>query len=500
MLYLGAVLVPIVGGTAVSLLKHIAERTRNLLYVLVMAATDVLAACAAAFSGPVNVLRLTERIAFSFRLDAVGKFFLICVLLLYTAVLFYSFEYMKKEERPNVFFAFFFISFGAMLSVCGASNLVTVYLCFEIATLTSVPLVLHELSKEAVAAGMKYLFYSIGGALLGLLGLFFVYQYAGESTEFTLGGFLDPAKYAGHEGLLLAMVFLAIIGFGTKAGMYPMHGWLPTAHPIAPAPASSLLSGIIAKAGIIAVIRLVFFSVGAEFLRGTWVQTAWMCIAMLTIFMGSMMAFREKVTKKRLAYSTISQISYIMLGLSLLTPEGLVGGLLQVAAHVAAKGCLFLCAGVFIYKLGSHSVTELRGVGKKMPVVMWCFLFASLSLVGIPPMGGFTSKWYLALAAIGSGQGVLSYLAPVVLLISALLTAGYLFPVVIDAFFPGKAEEAPSEEKTPASAVAAHGSAGKKDEAPALMTAPMIALCCVALFVGVFGSRIAAYFGGILTF
>ena len=118
-----------------------------------------------------------------------------------------------------------------------------------------------------------------GGALLGLLGLFFVYQYAGESTEFTLGGFLDPAKYAGHEGLLLAMVFLAIIGFGTKAGMYPMHGWLPTAHPIAPAPASSLLSGIIAKAGIIAVIRLVFFSVGAEFLRGTWVQTAWMCIA-----------------------------------------------------------------------------------------------------------------------------------------------------------------------------------------------------------------------------
>ena len=187
------------------------------------------------------------------------------------------------------------------------------------------------------------------------------------------------AKVAGNEKLLLAMVFVGIVGFGTKAGLYPMHGWLPAAHPIAPAPASALLSGIIAKAGIIAIIRLVYFSVGADFIRGTWVQYTWMTLCMLTIFMGSMMAYKEKVTKKRLAYSTISQISYINLGLALLTPEGAVGGLLHVAAHATSKGCLFLAAGVFIYKLGKRNVSELRGIGKQLPITMWCFLIASLS-------------------------------------------------------------------------------------------------------------------------
>ena len=202
----------------------------------------------------------------------------------------------------------------------------------------------------------------IGGALLGLLAVFFVSYYSAEA-RFALGGVLDISRAAANEKVLLLVIFLGIIGFGTKAGMYPMHGWLPAAHPIAPAPASALLSGIIAKAGVIAIIRLIYFSVGPDYIRGTWVQYAWMTLCMLTIFMGSMMAFREKVTKKRLAFSTISQISYINLGLSLLSIEGLRGGLLHVAAHAASKGCLFLCAGVFIYKLGKRRVSELKGIG-----------------------------------------------------------------------------------------------------------------------------------------
>jgi multicomponent Na+:H+ antiporter subunit D len=360
------------------------------------------------------------------------------------------------------------------------------YLCFEMATLTSMPLVLHEMSKEAVSAALKYLFYSIAGALLGLLAVFVVCWYAADADSFVQGGFLDPARIAGNEKLLLAVIFAGILGFGTKAGMYPMHGWLPTAHPIAPAPASALLSGIIAKAGIIAIVRLVFFSVGPDFLRGTWVQYAWMSIAMLTIFMGSMMAFKEKVTKKRLAYSTVSQISYISLGLSILSMEGFLGAMLHMGAHAVSKGCLFLCAGVFIYKLGSRRVSELRGIGKQMPIVMWCFTIASLSLVGIPPLGGFISKWYIALAAVGDGMGVFSILPPVILLISALLTAGYLLPVTVDAFFPGR-EEGASEKKDPEKA--------ESREPSALMTVPLIVLVCTALAVGVFGAHIADILG-----
>ena len=254
--------------------------------------------------------------------------------------------------------------------------------------------------------------------------------------------------------------------------MYPLHGWLPTAHPIAPAPASALLSAMIAKGGVLAVIRLVYFAVGAQTIRGTWVQLAWMCLALLTILMGSTMAFSEEVLKKRLAYSTVSQISYIMLGLSLLTDEGLRGGLLHVFSHACAKGCLFLVAGVFIYKLKLRRVTELMGIGRLMPLTLLCFTAASISLVGIPPMGGFTSKWAIATAAMDSGTGIFEVLGPVVLLISALLTAGYLLPVMVDGFFPGGVTGTENDEKA---------------EPNALMLIPMFILCVGSLLVGVFG-------------
>ena len=484
MLISATVFVPVIAGIIISVL-HMEDKARHPWYAGTIIVTDVLGILAMVSGSSLRLFSFAEGIDLCFEIDAIGRFFMVMVMILYTCVIFYAFEYMQMEERENVFFAFFTVSFGALLAVCMAGNLVTMYLCFEMATLTSMPLVLHELTKDAVDAALKYLFYSIGGALLGLLAVFFVSYYSLEA-RFAFGGVLDAARASANEKVLLFIIFLGIIGFGTKAGMYPMHGWLPAAHPIAPAPASALLSGIIAKAGVIAIIRLVYFSVGPDFIRGTWVQYAWMTLCMLTIFMGSMMAFREKVTKKRLAYSTISQISYINLGLSLLSIEGLRGGLLHVAAHAASKGCLFLCAGVFIYKLGKRRVSELRGIGRLMPITMWCFLIASLSLVGIPPMGGFTSKWHIALAAIGDGMGVYAVLPPVILLISALLTAGYLLPVVVDAFFPGNEEEGHGEhskkkgEEPPA---------GSKEPTP-LMWAPMIVLCLTALLVGVFGTKL----------
>ena len=470
-----AILFPAIAGIIVSVFRP-REKVRNTCYTVIVLLADVLCILALRSGEHITFLTLSENLHMAFAPDRLGTVFLAAVMILYTAVCFYSFEYMKMEERVEMFFTFYFLSFTALIAVCLASNLLTLYFCFEMLTLLSMPMVLHELTKDAVSAGLKYLFYSIAGALMGLLAVFFVYYFTSGNAEFVKGGFLDPAKIAGRENIMLIGTMIGISGFGTKAGLYPMHGWLPTAHPIAPAPASSLLSGIIAKAGVIAVIRLVYYSVGTDLIRGTWVQYAWMTLAMLTIFMGSMMAYREHNLKKRLAYSTVSQISYILLSLSFLSEEGMQGALLHVLSHASSKGCLFLCAGVLIYKLGKRRVEELKGVGKLMPVTMLCFTVASLSLVGIPPMGGFLSKWVIAQASLHNGLGLYAVLPPVILLISALLTAGYLLTVVVDAFFPGGGFE--TEEK-----------AGSAEPSP-LMTVPMICLCLVALAVGIFGGNV----------
>ena len=205
-----------------------------------------------------------------------------------------------------------------------------------------------------------------------------------------------------------------------------------------------------------------------------------------------MMAFHEQVFKKRLAYSTISQISYVMLGLAMLTQDGFSASMLQVMQHAASKACLFLCAGVFIFRFGKREVKELYGIGKKLPVTLWCLTFAALSLVGIPPMGGFVSKWNLMGASLRAPIGFLSILAPIILLISALLTAGYLFPIMIDGFFPQHDwQEEPGPDCMKDGKLPGNVS-------PWLLRLPLIGLCLIALFVGLFGNSILPLFGGIV--
>lgn len=491
MLFVAAFLFPIIAGILAGVRKTSAGMLHARL-VISTGITDVLCICAMVFGKKITIVSFSENVCLAFGADGLSRIFAVCGAVLYTLVLFYAFEYMKMEEDEERFFAFYMISFGALLSVAFSSNLVTMYLCFEALTLTTLPLVLHELSKEAVAAGLKYLFYSVAGALMGLLAVFFVCYYTSSDMEFVRGGFLDMAKAAGHEKVLLIACMAGIIGFGTKAGLYPMHGWLPTAHPIAPAPASALLSAIVAKAGVIAIIRLIYYSFGADFVRGTWVQTAWMTLAMLTVFMGSMMAFREKVFKKRLAYSSISQISYILLGLSFLTDGGLRGGLIHMMGHVAAKGCLFLVAGAFIYKDGIREVGRLKGIGRKMPVTLSALTIAALSLVGIPPFAGFLSKWLISETAVGSAIPFYSIGAPAVLLISALLTAGYLLTITVDGFFPGRQEGEHAHGE--------HDNGGGEaesalSEVPALMTVPMMILASLTLAAGLFGAQFTAFLG-----
>lgn len=413
---------------------------------------------------------LTETLPIYFQVDSIGTLFSLLATIVLLCAGFFSFEYMKHEEREGRYYGFYLFVFGVLNALCFAGNLITFYLFFELLTLSSMPLVLHNGSKEAIMAGLKYLFYSLCGAYAALFGIYFLYQNA-ETLTFTENGALKASAVADHGGFLLVVAFVMILGFGVKAGMFPMHAWLPTAHPVAPAPASAVLSAMIVKAGVLATIRVLGLFGAWEFLAGTWVQTAWICLTLITVFMGSLLAYREPILKKRLAYSTVSQLSYILFGLAVMNETALSGSLLHVLAHGFSKAVLFLCAGTIIYKTGKTRVDDMRGIGKEMPLTMWCFTIASLGLIGIPPTGGFLSKWYLAIGSLESGIPVLGVLGPVILLVSALLTAGYLLPLSIQGFFPGADYDYDRLEKK---------------EPCKLMTVPILILTILSVLIGLF--------------
>ncbi len=365
----------------------------------------------------------------SFAADGVSRVFAVLVSALFLLCIVFAREYTEKDTRRAQLFGFMLLSLAAMLGLCFAQNLFTFYLFFELMSLASFPLVLHERTAAGRRAAFVYLGFSVCGAALVLGGL--MLGGAPLLGAFCAGGLGLPAG-----GRSLAAYFLIALGFSCKAGMYPLCAWLPTAHPEAPAPASALLSGVITKAGILGMLRATYFVFGPQLLRGTAAQTALLCLALATVFLGSMLAYKERLMKKRLAYSSVSQLSYVIFGMLLLTQNGWEGALLQVVFHATAKAGLFLCAGAIIHQTGLVYADELRGIGRRMPVVMSCFALFSLSLVGIPPLGGFSAKWALCLGALE--HGALGAVGIVLLIVSALLTAGYLLPVVSIAFFPGE--------------------------------------------------------------
>ena len=378
-------------------------------------------------------------IEISFHIDSIAVFFSTIFAIIWPLVGYFSLEYMKHEGEENRFFAYFIASLGGLTGVAYADNLVTLYLFFEAMSLLSYVMVVHSRTNESLLAGRKYIYYSLFGASLGLIGIFYFYS-TGWDTAFTPGGVV-PMELGGRMPALSLMVVLAVIGFGCKCGMFPLHAWLPTAHPQAPAPASSVLSGLITKAGVIAIIRIVYFTVGADILRGTSAQYILLTLSIVTIFMGSMLAYKEKVLKKRLAYSTVSQVSYVIFGLMLLNTAGVTGALLQVVFHALAKNVLFLTAGAFIYKTGKTLVADMYAMGKSMPKTFTCFTVAGLSLVGVPMTAGFVSKWYLAQGALQQGSGVIGFVGIATIMVSALLTGGYLVTVTARAFFAKREDE-----------------------------------------------------------
>ena len=418
----------------------------------------------------ITLVKITDRLSISFGFDRIGIIFIITTLILFLLSGIFSIEYMKEKENKKRYFSFYIILAIVLVLMGMASNLLTFYMCYELMTLTSVPLVMHDRTKESVKAGVKYLIYSFIGAYMALYG-FFVLNSVMDTLDFEYGKSLSEAALSGQEEKVLFAVFLMIVGFGVKAGMWPMHGWLPTAHPVAPGPASAVLSGMIVKAGVLGIIRVVFYLAGTDFIKESWVWYTWISLTLVTVFLGSMMAYKEKLLKRRLAYSTVSQVSYILFGLSLLNERAYEGALLQFSAHAFAKCALFLIAGALIFMTGKTGVEDFKGIGKKYPLLMWCYIISSLSLIGIPPTGGFIAKWYLCLGAFSDESlGFFSILGPVILIISALLTAGYLLPMGLKAFMPGEGYK-----------VEFKGSC----KTPKVMVIPVVLLTFLVLLVGI---------------
>lgn len=480
-----SILFPILAGIFLLTKKEMKNR-KNLLITtsafLIVTAVLVTVTLCTSKNGILTLFNLTERLPIIFKIDEISVFFSVMAVVIFLCAGFFSFEYMKHEEKEKRYYGFYLIVLGVLLGLCFAGNLITFYLFFEMLTLTSMPLVIHNGSREAIMAALKYMFYSLCGAYMALFGLYFIERY-GNTLTFSPSGVISAQMASEHGGILLGVALAMLIGFGVKAGMFPMHAWLVTAHPVAPAPASAVLSAVIVKAGVLAIVRVVYYIFGSSLLKGTWVQTIWMILTLLTVFMGSMLAYREPVLKKRLAYSTVSQVSYILFGLCVMDAGSVTGAFLHVVSHGFIKAALFLCAGAIIYKTGKTRVDELRGIGKEMPLLMWCYTILSLGLIGIPPTGGFISKWYLAEGALVSGIPVFNWIGVVVLLISALLTAGYLLPLTIQGFFPGADYD--------------YG-ALKKKEPSWLMTAPILVLTMLSVIIGLFPNWITDYLAQII--
>ncbi len=430
------ILLPMIAGAVMPKLKFPSREARNI-YVGIVTVLNSIILFHLILTGEAYScapLRLTEHLTITLKMDGLSRVFSALIAFLWPLASLYAFEYMEHEENEGRFFIFYTMSYGVTAGVAMAGNLFTMYAFYELLTLATLPLVTHKMDVKSVHAGRRYLYYSISGAALAFIALIFIMTYGTDSsTAFRLGGVLDMAKVGGDKNLLLFVFVLAFIGFGAKAAVFPMHAWLPTVS-VAPTPVTALLHAVaVVKSGAFAIIRIIFYSFGADFLHGTWAQMIVVILAGFTIAYGSVMAVREQHFKRRLAYSTVSNLSYILLGAALMTPAGMTGALTHMLYHGVMKITLFFCVGAVLVRTEQEYVQELRGFSKIMPRTMLVFTIASLALIGVPPLIGFTSKWNLASAAVADGQWF-SYVGLGGLIVSAILTAVYLFTIIIPGY------------------------------------------------------------------
>lgn len=475
------VLLPVLSGALIPLF-HFQTRTARQRYTAgAVLLNSLLLGWMIAFGSGAKfvLLTLTPHVDLALRMDGLSKVFLGLLALLWPLATIYAFEYMEHEKKQTSFFTWYTMTFGVAVGVALAQNLVTMYLFYELLTLITLPIIMHEMDSKALHAGRKYLLYSIGGAACAFLSIMILQSTAG-ATDFTWGGLLTWADVVtqNRQTEILIAYLLGFFGFGVKAAVWPLHGWLPAAG-VAPTPVTALLHAVaVVKAGVFAIIRLTYFGYGVSSLKGTYAQYLPLAAVCITIVYGSVMAVREQHLKRRLAYSTISNLSYILLGVMLMTQEGLGAGLMHLLFHGVMKICLFFGAGAVICKTQKEYLRDMKGLGRRMPFTFGCFTVASLALIGVPGLCGFVSKWYLAEASIGSGT-ILGWVGVGALICSAVLTAIYLFTVILTVFAPEKELEAQT--------------AGEERADPHwFMKLPMAFLCLAMLVLGLFSGPLVS--------
>jgi multicomponent Na+:H+ antiporter subunit D len=408
-----------------------------------------------------------------FTVEPLGMAFACVAALLWPLNSLYSIGYMRGNDEPHQtrFYLCFAIAIASTMGIAFAGNLVTLFIFYEALTLSTYPLVTHKGTPEAMQAGRAYLGILLGTSI-GFLLLAIAWTWSVTGTlDFTAGGIL-AGKLQGPEVAILLALFMFGIG---KAALMPFHRWLPAAM-VAPTPVSALLHAVaVVKAGVFAVMKVIVYIFGIEFLSTTGASTWLIWVAATTLLLASAVALTKDNLKARLAYSTISQLSYVVLGGALATSMGVIGGSLQIVMHAMGKITLFFCAGAIYTAAHKTEISQLDGLGRLMPFTFGAFLVGALSIIGLPPLGGSWSKLYLMLGAADAEQ----LLVIGVLIISSLLNVGYLLPVVARGFFlPAAADADPHAPD--AEAVAANGIR----EAPVLCVVPLCltALGCLLLF------------------
>jgi multicomponent Na+:H+ antiporter subunit D len=418
----------------------------------------------------INLFQIAPGIGIAFKADTVGIMFALSASLLWIITSFFSIGYMRgsMEHKQTRYYASFALALASTMGIALAANLLTFFIFFECLTIATYPLIIHKETPEAISGGRKYLAYLLTGGISLLIAIIIVFQYTGV-LEFVPGGFLD--MNAG-QGKLIAIFALFTIGVGMKAALIPLHSWLPTAM-VAPTPVSALLHAVaVVKAGVFGFVRVIGFVFGPELFHDIGAGYILAGIAGATIILASLLAMHQDNLKRRLAYSTVGHLSYIVLGVALLSPVAWMGGLLHIVNHAMMKITLFFCAGAIYVNTHVEKVSDMDGIGKKMPITMTAFTIAAIGLAGIPPLNGFISKWFLAEGAVTADETIFM----VILVISGLLNAGYFLPIVRRAFFTK------SENFT------------KFGEASMFMVVPLVITALLSIYLGLMPNGVFHFF------
>ena len=376
-----------------------------------------------------TLVTILPGISVGFRADPLGLLFATTASFLWILATIYSIGYMRSlnEHAQTRFYACFALSLSATMGVAFAANLFTLFLFYEILSLSTYPLVMHKQTTEAWEGANKYLIYLVGASKSFLLAAIILTYFLTGTLEFQRGGIFADV----NAPMLLTITYILFIAGLAKAAIMPFHGWLPAAM-VAPTPVSALLHAVaVVKVGVFSIVRVVLDVFGIELMQQLYLGIGTTIVASVTIIWASSYALAQDNLKIRLAYSTVSQLSYVILGITLLTPAAMAGGIIHIANHAFSKITLFFCAGAIYVAAHKTLVSELSGLAKKMPYTMAAFTIGSLSMIGVPLFAGFVSKWNLALGAIDAQQ----LLIVAVLLLSTVLNATYFFPIVYKAYF-----------------------------------------------------------------